>query len=151
MIEERLAAMGITLPPAPEPVASYIPCVRSHDLLVISGQIPMLDGRLIATGRVPDQVDLATAQACARQCALNALAVAQAELGTLDRVRRVVRLGVYVACDAGFTDHPKVANGASDLLREVFGESGRHARAAVGSPSLPLGAPVEIEMMVEAV
>ena len=145
----RLREMGFLLPSPPTPVASYIPWVRTGSLLVVSGQIPFREGVLIATGRVPVDVDFETARECARQCGLNALAQAQAALGTLDNVVRVVRLGCFVRCTPEFTDQPKVANGASDLMVEVFGEAGRHARAAVGSISLPLGAPVEIEAMFE--
>lgn len=149
-VTTRLASLGISLPSPPKPVASYVPVVRvaGGSVVMISGQIPMRDGRLIATGAVPSAVNLETARECARQCVLNGLASLAAEVGSLERVRRIIRLGVFVACDPGFIDHPKVANGASDLLVELFGESGRHARAAVGAPSLPLGAPVEVEMMV---
>ncbi|MEQ8770605.1 MAG: RidA family protein [Phycisphaerales bacterium] len=145
----RLADLGLTLPEAPKPVASYIPARRTGSLVVVSGQIPMVGGELMARGRVPGEVDLETAVRCARQCLLNGLAVLAAEAGSLDRLERVVRLGCFVACDGSFTEHPKVANGASDLLLEIFGDRGRHARAAVGCPSLPLGAPVEIEFLFE--
>ena len=149
-ISARLRELGLTLPPAPKPVAAYVPFVRSGSLLFISGQIPMRDGALVARGPVPSLVSLDEARQAAVQCALNALAVAQDALGgDLDRVVRVVRVGVFVCCDAGFHDQPKVANGASDLLVEIFGEAGRHARAAVGSISLPLGAAVEVEMVLE--
>ena len=146
-LSTQLTRLGLTLPVPPKPVASYIPSVRisSGSLVIVSGQIPMKDGSLIAAGVVPTQVSIEVAQQCARQCVLNGLAALQAEIGTLSRLRRVVRLGVFVACPPGFQDHPKVANGASDLLVELLGEDGRHARAAVGAPSLPLGAPVEIE------
>ncbi len=146
---KRLADLGLSLPAAPKPVASYIPARRAGSLVVVSGQIPVVDGELMAKGAVPGEVDLLTAVACARQCLLNGLAVLAAEAGSLDRLDRVVRLGCFVACDPSFTEHPKVANGASDLLLEIFGDRGRHARAAVGCPSLPLGAPVEIEFMFE--
>ena len=149
-IHDRLTELGITLPAAPKPVASYIPCVRTGNLIIVSGQLPMQDGKLIATGTVPAHCSLEHAQAAARQCAINALAViADALGGDLDRVQRIVRLGVFVASEAGFTDQPKVANGASELMQQIFGERGRHARAAVGSIALPLGASVEVEMMVE--
>ncbi len=149
-ILRRLQEMGLTLPVAPRPVASYVPAVRVGRLIFVSGQIPIADGALIASGRVPSQVSLSEAQAAARQCVLNGLAVVAAELGgDLDRIHRIVRLGVFIASDPGFTDQPKVANGASDLLVELLGDRGRHARAAVGSIALPLGAPVEVEMVVE--
>lgn len=149
-VADRLTALGITLPPAPKPVASYVPSVRSGGLVFVSGQLPFKDGQLLASGRVPSQVSLDAAREAARQCILNGLAVLAAELGgDLDRVRRIVRLGVFVCSDAGFADQPKVANGASDLLAEIFGERGRHARAAVGSIALPLGAAVEVELCAE--
>lgn len=147
---QMLAKLGIALPPAPKPVASYVPCVRSGNLLIVSGQLPFRDGTLLATGRVQDPISVERAQEAARQCILNGLAVVAAECGgSLDGVARIVRLGVFVASNDGFTEQPKVANGASDLLQQIFGESGRHARAAVGTNALPLGASVEIEMMVE--
>lgn len=145
-----LKALGITLPPAPKPVAAYIPFVRSGSLIFVSGQLPMRDGALLATGQCPSQVPMEKAQEAARQCVLNGLAVvADALGGSLDRVERIVRLGVFVSSADGFTEQPKVANGASELLQQVFGERGRHARAAVGVNALPLGACVEVEMTVE--
>ncbi len=147
---DRLRQLGLILPPAPAPVAAYVPSVRAGNLLFVSGQVPLLEGHLLASGPVPGEVSIGDAQAAARQCALNGLAVVAASLdGDLDRVRRIVRIGVFVASDPGFTDQPVVANGASELLLEVFGDAGRHARAAVGSVALPLGATVEVEMVVE--
>ena len=147
---QRLTELNLTLPEAPAPVASYIPAVRTGNLVYVSGQIPFRDGALIATGSVPDQVDPQLAYECARQCLLNGLAViAKTVEGDLDRVERIIRLGVFVACTPDFPDHPKVANGASDLAVEIFGENGRHARAAVGAPSLPLHAPVEVELLAQ--
>jgi enamine deaminase RidA (YjgF/YER057c/UK114 family) len=147
--EQRLLGLGIELPPAPTPVAAYIPARRSGDLLFVSGQIPVVGGKVIATGRVPDQVTEEQARACARQCALNALAVARAALGSLDKVAQVVRLGCFVASEPGFGGQPKIANEASELMVAVFGDAGRHARAAVGSVALPLNVPVEIEFLFE--
>jgi enamine deaminase RidA (YjgF/YER057c/UK114 family) len=147
--EAQLAAMGITLPTPAKPVAAYIPARRSGNLLYISGQIPMRDGALIATGRVPDAVSLEKARECAKQCAINGLAAAKAELGSLRKIRQVIRVGCFVACIDGYGDQPKIANGASEFLVEVFGESGRHARAAVGTNSLPLNIPVEVEFLFE--
>jgi enamine deaminase RidA (YjgF/YER057c/UK114 family) len=149
--DARLAELGLKLPEAPKPVAAYIPSRRVGNLLFVSGQIPMRDGQLIARGSVPGQVSLERAQECARQCVLNGLAVVRAAAGTLDAVRQVVRVGVFVCSEAGFADQPKVANGASELLVSVFGEAGRHARAAVGSIALPLGAPVEVEFLFELI
>jgi enamine deaminase RidA (YjgF/YER057c/UK114 family) len=149
-IADRLRELGIELPHPPKPVAAYVPAVRTGNLIYISGQVPLRDGALLATGPVPSQVSIQQAWEAARQCALNGLAVLAGALGgDLDRVQRIVRLGVFVCCDPGFTDQPKVANGASELLQEIFGESGRHARAAVGSIALPLGATVEVEMIAE--
>ncbi|MCA9296968.1 MAG: RidA family protein [Phycisphaerales bacterium] len=149
-VYDRLAGLGLTLPDAPKPVAAYVPFVRTGNLIVVSGQIPFQNGTLLAVGTVPGVVSLDNARAAARQCVLNGLAVVQDALdGDLGRVRRIVRLGVFVASDPGFTEQPKVANGASELLVEIFGESGRHARAAVGSIGLPLGSAVEVEMIVE--
>lgn len=147
--EARLRELGHELPEIAPPVASYVPAVRTGNLVFICGQIPMREGKLIAQGRVPTEVSVERAAECAAQCALNALAALKGEIGSLSRVRRVVRLGCFVACGAGFHEQPRVANGASDLLGEVFGEVGRHARAAVGSVDLPLGVPVEIEFLFE--
>jgi enamine deaminase RidA (YjgF/YER057c/UK114 family) len=149
-IESRLAQLGITLPPAPKPVAAYVPAVRSGNLIFVSGQIPMSSGSLVCKGPVPSAVTLDQAKAAARQCVLNALAAVRDAAGIdLDQISRIVRLGVFVCSDKDFFDQPKVANGASELLQEIFGENGRHARAAVGSIALPLGATVEVEMVVE--
>lgn len=148
-IAKRLKTLGITLPKPPAPVAAYIPTVRSGNLVYVSGQLPFVDGKLMAEGPVPSKVTLETARDCAKRCVVNGLAALQGEIGSLDRVRRVVRVGVWVASDAGFGDQPKVANGASEMLQEIFGESGRHARAAVGSIALPLNTPVEVEFLFE--
>lgn len=149
-IASRLAELQITLPEPPKPVAAYVPAVRTGNLVIVSGQIPMRQGELVAKGPVPSRVSIEEATAAARQCVLNGLAVLAAQVeGDLDRVVRIVRLGVFVCSDPGFTDQPKVANGASELLQEIFGEAGRHARAAVGSVALPLGCTVEVEMMAE--
>jgi enamine deaminase RidA (YjgF/YER057c/UK114 family) len=147
--ESRLQALGLTLPTPPKPVAAYIPFRRSGNLLFVSGQIPSVDGKLIASGRVPSDVSIEKAQECARRCVLNGLAVAKSAIGELANIKQVIRLGVFVACDPTFTDHPKIGNGASELLVELLGDAGRHARAAVGAPSLPLGAPVEVEFIFE--
>ena len=149
-VRERLRRAGVSLPAAPKPVAAYVGAVRAGDLVFVSGQIPLRDGELMATGPVPSAVSPQHAAQAARQCVLNALAVLADELdGDLDRVCRIVRLGVFVASDPGFAAQPQIANGASELLLEVFGEAGRHARAAVGSAALPLGATVEVEMIAQ--
>ncbi|MFO0961913.1 MAG: RidA family protein [Phycisphaerales bacterium] len=148
--QQQLASLGLTLPAAPKPVAAYIPAVRSGNLVFISGQLPFKDGQLTATGPVPSACSVEAAQAAARQCILNGLAVLGDQIGgDFSRVVRVVRVGAFVQSDNGFTEQPKVANGASELLQQLFGESGRHARAAVGTNALPLGASVEVELLVE--
>lgn len=148
-VESRLEALGLKLPAPYAPVASYIPTKRAGNLLFVSGQVPLREGKLVAEGSVPSRVSLEQAKECARQCVLNGLAAVKAAIGSLDRVRQVVRVGVFVCSDAGFTQQPQVANGASELLVQAFGESGRHARAAVGSVALPLGAAVEVEFVLE--
>jgi len=147
--EESLRALGLELPPAPKPVGAYVPAVRAGNLVFVSGQLPMKDGKLMTTGHVGREVALGEAQACARQAALNALAVVAAEIGGLAKVSRIVRITGHVASAPGFTDQAKVLNAASELLAQVFGDAGRHSRAAVGAAELPLGSPVELEMIVE--
>src|SRR5437867_3903001 len=148
-VEDRLAGLGIELPPVPSPVASYIPVVVSGGLAFVAGQIPLSEGELLVTGKLGAELAAEAGADAARRCAIQALAALRAELGSLDRIRRIVRLTVFVASAPGFTDQPKVANGASDLLGEVFGELGKHARSAVGVAELPLGAPVEVEVTAE--
>ena len=143
---ERLKAMGITLPPVPKPVAAYIPCGRHHDALILSGQIPTKDGKLVFAGQVGFERKLAEAQEAAKICALNAIAVAADAAGGIDNIDRVLKVIVYVASHENFTDQHLVANGASNFLKEVFGENGRHARAAVGVAELPLNSTVEIDV-----
>lgn len=145
----RLRELGISLPDAPTPVASYVPARQSGDQIFISGQIPIVDGKLMARGSVPTSTSTEAATACARQCTLNALACLLAKIGDLRRVSRVVKVGVFIASEPGFGDQPKIANGCSDLLVEIFGDCGRHARAAVGVSALPLDVPVEIEFIFE--
>ena len=145
--DARLSELGIVLPAAPPPVASYVPVRIEGRSAVVSGQLPFEDGRLRATGAVPEAVSVEDATACARIAAISAIAAVREALGSLDRVAGVVRVGVFVQAGAGFGDHPKVANGASELFAAVFGEAGRHARAAVGCSSLPLDAPVEVEVL----
>ena len=147
----RLADLGLELPPAPKPVAAYIPWVRSGNLIFTSGQVPLVDGKPLCIGVVPTEVPPDKAQAAARLCALNMLAVLHAATDeNLDRVTRVVRLGVFVSSAAGFGGQPLVANGASELMVAVFGEAiGRHARSAVGCSSLPLEVPVEVDGVFE--
>jgi enamine deaminase RidA (YjgF/YER057c/UK114 family) len=146
-IADRLAELGIELPQPAAPVASYVPVVIAGGFAHVSGQLPFIDGQLV-TGRLGDDVGLDRGAQGARACGLMILAQLNAALGSLDRVERVVKLGAFVNSTADFTDQPKVANGASDLMVEVFGDKGRHARSAVGVPVLPLGAAVEVDAIV---
>jgi len=145
---DRLAELGIELPAPVAPLASYVPAVRTGDLVYTSGQLPIVDGALAATGKVGAEVSVADAARLARTCALNALSAIDALVG-IDAVRRVVKVVGFVASAAGFAEQPQVVNGASDLLGEVFGAAGQHARSAVGVAELPRDAPVEVELIVE--
>ena len=147
-IEARLSELGITLPEAAAPVAAYVPVVVSNGLAHVSGQLPFVDGALV-TGRLGEDVSVEQGQAAARACALMILAQLKAAGIALDSVTRVVKLGAFINSAADFTDQPVVANGASELMADVFGEKGRHARAAVGVPALPLGAAVEVDAIIE--
>lgn len=146
---QRLAELKITLPPPPKPVAAYIPGLRVGNLVMCSGQLPFVDGKLSAMGKVGREVTLEAAQVAARLAGLNALAILAEAAGGIDRISRIVRLCVFVNSAAGFTDQPKVANGASELMTEIFGEAGKHVRAAVGAAELPLNACVEVEAVAE--
>lgn len=146
-IEARLAELGITLPAPAAPVASYVPAVEIGGLLHVSGQLPFEEGALM-TGRLGEDRDLDFGARAARQCGIMLLAQIKAALGSLDRVERVVKLGAFISSAPGFTDQPKVANGASDLMFSVFGDAGRHARSSVGVPALPLNAAVEVDAIV---
>ena len=149
-IDARLAELGHDLPEAMAPIANYVPFVLSGSLVFISGQLPLKDGKLLYAGKVGASISIEEAVIAAQQSALNVIAQLKAACGgDLDRVKRVIKLGGFVAAGADFTDHPKIINGASDLMVNVFGEAGRHARAAVGCPSLPLDAPVEVEAVIE--
>lgn len=145
---ERLAERGIELPPPPPPVGAYVPAVRHGDLIITTGQLPFVDGSLVATGIVGVDIDVDTATRASRVATLNAIAAAAAVAGSVDRITRVLQLTGHIACRESFTDHPVVLNGASQVLIEVFGEAGRHVRTNVGSSALPLGSPVEIELVV---
>lgn len=148
-IDSKLKSLGIDLPQAAAPAANYVPWVISGNQVFVSGQLPMEAGKIAVAGRLGDNVSLEDGQRAARLCAINILAQAKAALGDLDRVTRIVRLGGFVASADNFTDQPKVVNGASDLMVEVFGDKGRHARAAVGVNTLPLGVAVEIDAIIE--
>jgi enamine deaminase RidA (YjgF/YER057c/UK114 family) len=147
--ERKLTDLGITLPPPPKPVATYIPSVLAGDLLFLSGVIPFRDGRLVFAGKLGRELTVEQGYDAAKLALLNALAIIRQELGTLDRVKRIVRMTGHVASAEGFIQHPAVINGASDLLVQIFGEAGRHARVALGAAELPLNAPVEIELIVQ--
>lgn len=146
-IEQKLAELGLELPEPAAPVASYVPAVEVGGLLYISGQLPFIDGKVV-TGRLGENVSPEAGEAAARACGIMLIAQMKAALGSLDRVERIVKLGAFIASTPEFTAQPKVANGASDLMVQVFGPAGQHARSAVGVPVLPLGAAVEIDAIV---
>lgn len=146
-IEARLAELGISLPPVAKPVAAYVPAVRAGRFVYTSGQLPMVDGKLAYQGKLGADLSVEDGYQAARICALNALAAVQAVAGSLDRVERIVKVVGFVASAPGFNDQPKVVNGASELLGEIFGEAGRHARSAVACNELPLNAAVEVELV----
>ncbi len=148
-VTERLAELGISIPAVAKPVASYIPSSISGNLVFTAGQLPFIGGSLPATGKVGADVDATEAAGMARTAVLNALAAIETSIGSVDRITKIVKLVVFVASAPDFTGQPGVANGASDVLVEIFGESGRHARSAVGVAVLPLDAPVELELIVE--
>jgi enamine deaminase RidA (YjgF/YER057c/UK114 family) len=147
--EARLAAIGLTLPKVSPPLAAYVPAVRTGSYVYTSGQLPMVDGRLLGTGKVGADIGTVEAAALARTCAVNALAAVASVTGGLHAVRRIVKVTGFVASAPGFTEQAQVINGASELLIEVFGEAGRHARSAVGMAVLPLDTPVEVELIAE--
>ena len=148
-VEEKLLAMGLELPEAPAPVAAYVPCVRTGNLLFVSGQVPRVKGELRFRGHVGVELGVDDGIEAAQMCALNALAVVKSEIGDLSRIRRVVKVTGYVASGVGFHQQPKVVDGASLLLAELFGEKGKHARSAIGVNELPLGVSVEVELILE--
>jgi enamine deaminase RidA (YjgF/YER057c/UK114 family) len=148
-VAARLAELGMTLPQVTKPVASYVPAAVTGNLVFTAGQLPFADGALPATGKVGAEVSSEDAQRFARTCALNALAAAESVIGSLDRVTRIVKVVGFVASAPDFTGQPAVINGASDVLVEIFGDAGRHARSAIGVAELPLGSPVEVELTVE--
>jgi enamine deaminase RidA (YjgF/YER057c/UK114 family) len=147
--EERLAELGLTIPPVAAPVAAYVPAVRTGSYVYTAGQLPLRDGELMHTGKVGAGVSPEEGYECARQCALNALAAISSQVGDLSAITRVVKLVGFVSSDPAFTAQPQVVNGASEMLVQIFGDIGQHARSAVGVPVLPLDAPVEVELVVE--
>lgn len=148
-VDDRLAAIGLVVPPVVVPLGSYLPATRTGSLVFTAGQIPVLDGEVLATGLVGDDISVEQAAELARTCALNALAAVRSLVDDLDRVVQVVKVVGFVASAASFVEQPAVVNGASDLLAVAFGGAGRHARSAVGVASLPRGVPVEVEIVVE--
>lgn len=149
MIEEKLKKLNITIPVAPKPLASYIPVTRVGNLVFTAGQIPLENGILKFKGKISKDIDLETGKEAAKLCAINCLSVIKSEIGDLDKIKKIVKVTVFVNSADGFTDQPKVANGASDLLVELFEEKGKHVRSAVGVNELPIDASVEVEMIVE--
>ncbi|MFB4283721.1 MULTISPECIES: RidA family protein [unclassified Nonomuraea] len=147
--EQKLEELGLKLPEVPAPVAAYVPAVRTGDLVYTSGQVPLVDGKLARTGKLGADLTTEEGVEMARICALNALAALRSEVGDLSKVVRIVKVVVFVASEPSFTDQPKVGNGASELFGQVLGEAGKHARSAVGVASLPLDAPVEVELIAE--
>ena len=148
MIEEKLKTLGITLPNPPTPAGSYVPAIKTGNLLFISGQIPMEDGKVIFTGKVTNE-NIETAKKSAKMCAINLLAQMKRELGSLDKVTKIVRISGFINSDPEFYQHPKIINAASDLFFEIFGDKGKHSRIAVGVACLPLNAMTEIDAIVE--
>ena len=148
-VESKIAELGLSLPPVATPAGAYVPAIVSGNLVFTAGQIPLVDGQLMATGKVGEEISPEFAKEIAQRCALNALAAVKSVIGDLDRVKRVVKVVGFVASTPDFTGQPGVLNGASEFLGAVFGESGKHARSAVGVASLPLDAPVEVELIVE--
>ena len=147
--EQKLTQLGLALPAPPKPVANYVPVVRTGDLLFLSGVLPSRDGHLIMTGKLGQNLSIEQGMEAARVAVLNGLSIIRQEAGSLDRVKRIVKMVGHIASAPGFTDQPQVLNGASDLLVSLFGDAGRHARVAVGAAELPRQAPVEIELIVE--
>jgi enamine deaminase RidA (YjgF/YER057c/UK114 family) len=150
-IKDKLKSLNIALPKLAGPYGAYVPAKRVGKLIYVAGQVPFRDGKLVASGQVPSKCSLELAREAARQCVINGLAAVESLEGGLAQVAGVARVGVFVSSDVGFTEQPKVANAASELLLEIFGDAGKHARAAVGVNTLPLDAPVEVEFIFEAV
>lgn len=148
-VESKIAELGLALPPVATPAGAYVPAIVSGNLVFTAGQIPLVDGQLMATGKVGAEISAEFATEIAQRCALNALAAIKSVIGDLDRVKRVVKVVGFVASTPDFTGQPGVLNGASEFLGAVFGDAGKHARSAVGVAVLPLDAPVEVELIVE--
>ncbi|NWF88985.1 MAG: RidA family protein [Ignavibacteriaceae bacterium] len=151
MIEEKIINLGFTLPEAPKPLASYIPALAVNNLVFTAGQLPLKNGVLLFKGKLGKDVTDDEGKQAAQQCILNCLSVVKNEIGSLDNIDKIIKLTVFVNSAEGFINHPQVANGASDLIRSIFGENGKHVRSAVGVAELPLDAPVEIEMVCKTI
>lgn len=149
MIEERLVELGITLPVPPKPAGSYIPVVKTGNLLFVSGQIPMKEGKVVFQGKVPTDISMEDAQKASKLCIINALAQLKAEIGTLDKISKIVKVSGFVNSSQDFVEQPKIINAASDLLFDIFGDKGKHSRIAVSVASLPLNSTVEIDLIAE--
>lgn len=149
MVEEKIKQLGYTVPVPVKPLASYVPAIRTGELVFTAGQVPIKDGKLQFTGKVDGDLTVSEGKSAAQICALNCLSAIKNEIGDLDKIEQIIKVTVFVSSSEGFTEQPQVANGASDLLTEIFGENGKHARSAVGVSELPLNAPVEIEMIVK--
>lgn len=149
MIEEKIKTLGYDIPIAPKPLAAYIPAIKVGKLIFTAGQLPMIDGKLISEGKLGGEVSDETGIKAAEICALNCLSVIKSEIGSLEKIKQVVKVTVFVNSAAGFTAQPKIANGASEFLVSIFGDAGKHVRSAVGVNELPINAPVEIEMIVK--
>lgn len=147
MIEEKINQLGFILPNAPKPLASYVPAIKTGNLVFTAGQLPIKDGSLIFKGKLGKDLNEDEGKKAAQVCALNCLSVIKNEIGNLDNIEKIIKLTVFVSCADEFINHPQIANGASDLIKEIFGENGKHVRSAVGVAALPLNAPVEIEMI----
>jgi len=149
MIEEKLIELGIKIPEAPKPLASYIPAIKVGNLIFTAGQLPFQDGKLLFNGKLGDDCSEENAIKAAEQCAINCLGAVKTQIDSLNKIKRIIKITVFVASAANYNAQPKVANGASDFVVKVFGDSGKHTRSAVGVSALPLNSPVEVEMIVE--
>jgi enamine deaminase RidA (YjgF/YER057c/UK114 family) len=149
MIEEKIKQLGFAIPTAPKPLASYIPAVQTGNLVFTAGQLPIKDGILAFKGKLGKELGEDEGKKAAQLCTLNCLSVIKDEIGSLDKIDKIIKLTVFVGSSEGFINHPQVANGASDLIKDIFGENGKHVRSAVGVAELPMNAPVEIEMIVK--
>mgnify|MGYP005839626133 CR=1 FL=1 len=149
MIEEKLAELGITIPEAPKPLASYVPAIRTGNLIFTSGQLPLREGKLMFTGKVDAACTEAYAIKAAEICAINCLSAIKSQVASLNDIKRILKVTVFVASSSNYNSQPKVANGASDFILKLFGDNGKHVRSAVGVSELPLNSPVEVEMVAE--